>query len=637
MKNAHKQISLLSLSIGALGVVYGDIGTSPLYAVSEIFASHGGEITSELAIGVISLLLWSLTIIVSIKYILFVLRADNKGEGGVFALLSLIQEKLKKKGWLMILFLLFAAGLLYGDGVITPAISVLSAVEGLKVITETFDPYIIPVTVGILVLLFAMQKSGTEKVGKLFGPIIVVWFLSIGTLGVRQVALNPAILAALNPLMALRFIANSNLHTLMLIMGSVMLVITGGEAMYADMGHFGKKPIQLSWFTLVFPALILNYLGQGAYLLSGAPIVGGSIFYSLVPHELLVPMVILATLATVIASQALISGAFSLTSQAVSLGFLPRIKIVYTNENHSGQIYVPAINWLLLIGCMLLIWGFQSSARLASAYGLAVSADMVITSVSMIIITHLHWKWPKIKSIAVFSCFLLIESFFLSSNLLKLVKGGWIPLLIAVTVAIIMFIWNWGNKVILRKTEKRATMNIVALVEFYKEHRLQIDRTGVFFTPVPVDNKFDVAPPVIETYLKRNSGLPKKVILLHVEIANEAYISEDRYKINEFYRDEEGYVTGVTVRFGFMEEHNVEKVLDGLAEHHELPLESDHRSWILHLLAPRMLIAKNASLIEKFSFRLYKLMSDNSQHADRYFGLGKDLDLSIEAVPVHIK
>jgi KUP system potassium uptake protein len=384
------------LSIASLGVVFGDIGTSPLYAVREIFLGHAlpNYSTSDI-IGVISVVFWALTLIITIKYVIFVLRADNDGEGGVFALYGLIDQLGKKKNLTISGLLIFASGLLLGDGIITPAISVISAVEGLKVMTPVFEPYVVPITIAILTGLFSIQSKGTSRVGSIFGPVMLIWFFVLAVLGISHIMIRPEILSALNPMHAIEFFLRHSLQTVVLVLGSIILVVTGGEAMYEDLGHFGRFPIRLSWLIVAYPALVLNYLGQGAFLLSGKPISGGNLFFSMVPNGLLFPMVILATLATIIASQALISGVFSLVSQAISLGLFPFMHVDHTHKEHMGQIYVRQINIFLFIGSVVLVLYFGSSSRMASAYGLAIAGVEFVTTLGMISIAREVWKWKK--------------------------------------------------------------------------------------------------------------------------------------------------------------------------------------------------------------------------------------------------
>ena len=420
---------LAALAIGAIGVVFGDIGTSPLYAIDQIFfGSAAVAPTPDNVLGAISAAIWTIFIIVAVKYALLVLRAENDGEGGVFALYGLL-HKYKNRGARVLLWsLMLGAGLLLGDGMITPAISVLSAVEGLDVATPAFAPYVPPITIALLTGLFSIQHKGASGIGVIFGPIMIVWFITIAVLGGAEIAREPAILAAFNPALGVRFLARSGPREALLILGALMLVITGGEAMYADLGHFGARPIRVGWFAVVFPALLLNYLGQGAHLLGGEPIAAGKLFYSLAPAPLVAPLVILATLATVVASQALISGAFSLTSQAIGLGLFPRFDVKHTHLDHAGQIYIPVVNWGLYLGCVALVIGFGSSSALAAAYGLAVAGVMLITSCAMVPIALRYWRWSAARTALVWGPFTAINGAFLVASSLKFMEGGFVPL-----------------------------------------------------------------------------------------------------------------------------------------------------------------------------------------------------------------
>ncbi len=632
---------ILLLSLTALGVVYGDIGTSPLYAINELFFGHAAvHRTRADIIGAISLVIWALTIIVAFKYVFFVLRADYDGEGGVFALYAMLRHKKTKFTLLLVGLLIFAAGLLYGDGIITPAISVISAVEGLQMITTSLQHWVVPITIVILIGLFSIQRQGTSKVGSIFGPVITVWFFVIALLGLAQIIPHPAILEAINPLNALQFLFSNSIRENMFILGSVMLAVTGGEAMYADMGHFGRKPIRLSWFILVFPALLLNYLGQGAFLLSSHAVMNGNIFYSMVPNVMLIPMVILATFATVIASQALISGAYSLTMQAVGLGLLPRIKIKQTHAHHQGQIYVGFVNWVLLIGCIALVLVFQSSNRLASAYGLAVSGVMLVTSLSMIAIAIYYWKWSKTKTLLLFVPLALIDATFLFSNSLKLLDGGFIPLCIAIGIYLVMTIWLWGRANVSKTYTMHASLTVKDLIDLKQKQTVFLPRSSVFMSPLPIETLEDKIPPLVEIFHNRYEYLPKHIILLTVRAKKHPYIHDDegRYEVIKFYDDpDKGSITGVKVRFGFMEEHNVEEILEGLAQHHELNLEANHKDWLVHVIQEKIVTDPHIKLLRRLRFNIYKFLQRNSDTADHYFGLGNEVGLTIESVPVSYK
>jgi len=430
---AHAPASKSTLALAALGVVFGDIGTSPLYALKEcVSKEHGVVPTQENVLGLLSLIFWALMMVVTVKYLTFIMRADNQGEGGILALLALVPDKLRGKGtrvgWIAVL-VVFGAALLYGDGIITPAISVLSAIEGLEVATDKLKPVVVPITCVILVGLFAVQKRGTAGIGRVFGPIMVVWFLSIAALGIGFIIKNPDVLQALWPGHAVTFFAAHGAHGI-IVLGAVVLAITGGEALYADMGHFGRGPIRVAWYGLVLPSLVLNYFGQGALLLED-PRAAESPFFALVPHGALTyALVLLAAVATVIASQALISGAFSLTHQAVQLGFLPRVTIVHTSSETEGQIYIPEINWGLAAACLSLVLTFRESSKLAAAYGIAVTGTMAITSIVYFVVLRQTWRWPLWKALPLLVLFLAWDLPFFASNLLKFLEGGWVPMLV---------------------------------------------------------------------------------------------------------------------------------------------------------------------------------------------------------------
>jgi KUP system potassium uptake protein len=632
---------LLFLSLGALGVVFGDIGTSPLYTVNEIFFGKNQISHSPANIfGCIGLIIWAITIIISLKYILLVLRADNEGEGGVFALKGLLEQiKVRRKSLIPFIgiLLVFAAGLLLGDGIITPAISVLSAVEGIKIATPVLTPYIIPITILLLLGLFSIQKYGTAKVGIVFGPILCLWFLTIGILGFFQIRETPAILNALNPKYIGIFLANSNMTVLLFVLGSVILAVTGGEALFADLGHFGRSPIRLSWFALVYPMLILNYLGQGAYVLSGKLVHDGNIFFSLVPAAAIVPMVILATLSTIIASQALISGAFSLTTQAIALDLLPRLKIIQTHHDFEGQRYVPLINGLLGIGSIILVLIFQSSTNLASAYGLAVAGDMFITSLGILSIAAMIWHWKKIYLLLVFIPLLSIDLTFLIANSVKFAEGGFIPVTIAVVIFTLMVIWRWGKSILTKSIDRYPTMTIKELIA-YKNHRTNfIPRTIIIMTPEPITDENDRIPTLEQLCIERYGLPPKNIIFLTAVTHHAPYMRQNRYQIH-YFSDvlNVGKIVSVTMNFGYMENPDVEKYLVGLAAHQEINISEHPRNWLINILDDRMYVSSNVSGIKKIAIQLFKFMHRNSERALRYFGLGNIAGLSMEVFPVKI-
>ena len=641
-----KKANLLSLTLATLGVVYGDIGTSPLYTINEIFFGHSHEEASRSAIlGAISLVLWSLTLIVSIKYILLVLKADYEGEGGVFALLGNVNKAIKihknKFRLALALFLVFGAGLIFGDGLITPAISVLSAVEGLGVITPSLSSFVVPITIGILFGLFSIQRKGTSKVGKLFGPIIIVWFVSIAALGLVQILNNPSIFSALNPYWAINFIVHTEPRKLLFVMGSVMLAVTGGEALFADMGHFGKKPIRLGWFFVVYPSLILSYLGQGAFLISGSEIINNNIFFSMVPKLTLAPMIILATCATVIASQALISGVFSLASQGVAFGLIPRLKIIHTHKKHEGQIYIPAINWALFIGCAALVIGFKSSSNLAAAYGLAVSIDMVVTTLCMIVIARSLWKWSILRSILTFIVFLIMEIGFLAANSLKLFQGGYVPLSVAVVAFAIMSTWRWGRKNISRSFDNLKSRTMKDVLEFKKKQSRSLPTSLLVLSADEANDESSKAPSLLNLFIDKYGALPNHVITLKIKQSKQhAHINPaDRLHITEFENDHKtkGSLLSVNANFGFMDDPDLENVIKWIANNQNLTPDDDMHDWIVYAGRERLIIPKNQKIHHKFRAQLFRVLNRNSSPAYAYFGLGKDLRITTEMIPIKLK
>ncbi|HSV51815.1 MAG TPA: potassium transporter Kup [Burkholderiaceae bacterium] len=489
----HPKSTLAGLTVGAIGVVYGDIGTSVLYALKEVFASGHVPFTSENVHGILSMFFWTLTVIVSIKYVVLILRADNHGEGGTAALLALASNAVKDKPALrqrLLVVGMFGAALFYGDGVITPAISVLSAVEGLEIVSPRFKDYVIPVTLLVLVLLFLVQKHGTGGIGKFFGPITLAWFLAIGALGLAQVASNPQILWSLSPHYALGFML-ANPGTTFLLLGAIVLCVTGAEALYADLGHFGKRPIRLAWFSIVMPALTLNYFGQGALLLKNPEAVKNP-FYLMTPDWALLPMVALATMATVIASQALISGAFSATKQIIQLGYLPRMQIIHTSEQDTGQIYIPFVNWALFAAIVVAVLMFKSSSALATAYGIAVCGNMIITTVLTFYVIRYEWKYSLALCILATGCFFLVDAAFLSSNMLKFADGGWFPIVIAGAIFTLMATWKEGRQLLKLKQREDAIELRAFLASVFAEPPARVARTAVFLTaePFTVPNAF---------------------------------------------------------------------------------------------------------------------------------------------------
>jgi KUP system potassium uptake protein len=550
---------LLGLGLGALGVVYGDIGTSPLYALRECFhGSHAIALNRGNVLGVLSLIFWSLIIVISIKYLLFVMRADNRGEGGILALMALIPPGLRRSQgrWVLVALGLFGSALLYGDGMITPAITVLSAVEGIGVATPVFKHQVIPIAVIILVVLFLVQRWGTAGIGKVFGPVMCLWFVALAILGVSWIVRVPEVFTAVNPYHALRFFLDNRVAGF-LALGSVFLVVTGGEALYADMGHFGRRPIQLAWFGMVLPSLLLNYFGQGALLLTH-PEAREHPFYEMAPSWALYPLVVLATAAAIIASQAVISGAFSLTRQAVQLGYAPRLEIVHTSEAEIGQIYIPSVNWLLMICTIALVLGFRSSSNLAGAYGVAVTATMIITTILFDVVARRLWGWPLRFVLPAVLFFAVIDLAFFGANIVKLFDGGWFPLVVGLAIYTVMVTWKQGRKILAERLAKDALPFEEFVATVRPEAPMRVPGVAVFMARDAVGT-----PTALLHNLKHNKVLHEKVILLTVQTEEIPTVDPaDRVAVEplgkEFYR--------VTARYGFTENPGVPEVLDRLAE-----------------------------------------------------------------------
>jgi KUP system potassium uptake protein len=542
------------LTVGTIGVVYGDIGTSPLYAFREsILAAVGsGNAASEVAVfGILSLILWSLIIIVTVKYVLILLRADNHGEGGTLALMALAHRAMGRGASVIILLGIISGALFYGDAIITPALSVLSAIEGLKLATPVFDPYVVPLTALILFALFLVQSRGTARVAAFFGPIMMVWFIAIALPGVWHVAQNPAVLWAVNPAYGVEFLASHGMIGLVTL-GAVFLVVTGSEALYADLGHFGRGPIRSAWLMVVLPALILNYLGQGALVLADAKTIENP-FFLLYPDWALLPMVALATAATVIASQAVITGAYSLTRQAIQLGLLPRLEIRHTSEALFGQIYMPRVNTLLLIGVLLLVGLFRSSSALASAYGIAVTGTMVVTAMMAFVVIWKVWNWSPVAAAALMAPFLFVDLTFLTANMLKFFEGGWMPLALGGAVMVVMYTWRRGTRLLFEKTRRSETPldSLVAILE--KKPPVRVPGTAVFLTSDPQS-----APTALMHSLKHYKVLHENNVILTVQISPRPRVpDEDRVRIEPVGKT----FSRLSVRFGFMETPNVPKAL----------------------------------------------------------------------------
>jgi KUP system potassium uptake protein len=549
----HSTASFKALTLGSIGVVYGDIGTSPLYAFREaaMAAASGGVATPQAVLGVLSLILWALIVVVTLKYVLILMRADNHGEGGTLALMALAQRALAGRSGIIVLLGIISGALFYGDAVITPALSVLSAIEGIKIATAAFDPYVVPLTVVILLVLFAVQSRGTAHVAAFFGPVMCVWFAVIGLAALPHIASHPEVLGAFNPAYAVSFLWHHGVIGLVTL-GAVFLAVTGAEALYADLGHFGRRPIQTAWLYIVLPSLALNYLGQGA-LVIGSPQAIENPFYLMFPDWALLPMVAMATLATVIASQAVITGAYSLTRQAIQLGLMPRFEIRHTSESHAGQIFIPRVNTLLLICVVLLVVLFRSSSALASAYGISVTGTMVVTALMGFVVIWKVWRWSPWAAAALIIPFLLLDMTFLSANMLKVFEGGWVPLALGGVVMLLMYTWRRGSRLLFDKSRKLELplTELVAMLE--KRPPQRVPGTAVFLTSDPQS-----APTALMHSLKHYKVLHEKNVILTIETA-----STPRIDIAARVRLEEITETflRVTLRFGFMESPNVPKAL----------------------------------------------------------------------------
>ncbi len=618
MENENKQIvkqhSLRALSLAALGIVFGDIGTSPLYAIRECFhGEYGIAVSQDNIFGILSLMFWALIIIVSVKYLTYIFQADNRGEGGVIALTAQLKKdpkSLSKSRIILIAMGIFGACLLYGDGMITPAISVLSAIEGLKVITPEFEKFIIPGTVIILAILFLLQKKGTAKIGTLFGPVILVWFLTIAILGIRQIINHPGILAALSPTYGINFLIQSGFHGFT-VLGAVFLVVTGAEALYADLGHFGKKPIRLVWFTLVLPSLVLNYFGQGALLLS-SPSEAYHPFYAMVPSWAMIPMLLLATCATIIASQAVITGVFSLTRQAIQMGYLPRLKVIHTSTKHFGQIYIPTINWLMMIATLALVLGFQSSSKLAAAYGVAVTSTMLISTLLFYVIAREKWNWGVIKIGIPVIIFLIVDISFLSANISKLLHGAWFPLVLGIIAMMIMTTWKQGRKVLYEQLFKLVIPFEKIKDRIINEKIKRVKGSAVFLTGHPKN-----IPLAMSYNLEHFKSLHSNVILLNFSLLEIPRVpNSDKLNIVElgsgFYQ--------VTAFYGYMESPNVPKIF-ALAKGQGLDIPLLESSFFL---GREKLIVNGNHYMSRWRAHLFSFLSRNAYDASAFFEIPED-------------
>lgn len=602
---------LMPLSLAALGVVFGDIGTSPLYALRECFhGEYGIAVNHANVLGVLSLIVWALLLIVTFKYLLFIMRADYDGEGGVLALTALISPKRiagNTSRGILISLGLFAACLLYGDGMITPAISVMSAIEGLGHIEPDFNPYVIHITIVILTSLFFIQKHGTARVGTFFGPVILIWMTAIGSLGIIQIVHTPEVLAALSPWYGISFLIKNNVHGFV-VLGAVFLAVTGAEAIYADMGHFGRRPIWLTWFAVVFPCLLLNYFGQGANLLSN-PKDAYHPFYAIVPHTALLPMVVLATMATIIASQAVITGAFSLTSQAIQLGYLPRLKISHTSVTHKGQIYVAPVNWLLFACTIALVLGFQSSSKLAAAYGVAVTATMLITTTLFFKVLKSRWKWPLPLAMALTLVFFVVDLAFFSANMTKIFHGAWFPLAVGILFFTIMSTWKKGREVLASKSRAMTSSLITFMEQIKDEPPTRINGNAMFLT-----SNHDIAPVALVLNLKHNKILHSDVFLLSIYTEDVPRVPNmEKIKIERLGSG----VSLIIAHFGFMERPKINTILE-LCKGQGISLEMTETSFFLG--REKLSISKKSQL-GHWRANLFLFLSRNAMDAATFFDI----------------
>lgn len=608
--NASRPGRTAALSLGAVGIVYGDIGTSPLYAFREAIRPAAADGLSEAEIfGVVSLLLWALILIVTLKYVLFLLRADNRGEGGILSLVALVQDHPRRSGVVFVLGVSGAA-LFFGDAIITPAISVLSAVEGLKLITPVLKPYVLPISIGILVSLFMVQSRGTGPLARWFGPITAIWFLAMGAAGVAQIADAPGILWAFDPRFALSFMTEHG-SVGFVVLGAVFLSVTGAEALYADLGHFGRKPIQLAWFLLVLPALALNYLGQGALVLQSPSAVSDP-FFLMVPPWALPGLVVLATIATVIASQAVITGAFSMTRQAIQLGLLPRLVIRHTSTTETGQIFLPVINALLLVGVVILVLAFQTSTALAAAYGIAVSGTMIVTTALAYLMLHRVWGLPKTIAMVALAPILLIEAAFLAANLAKVPDGGYVPLLLGATLVIMMWTWARGTQQLFEQSRKLSVPLVDLIPRIENSSAFRAPGTAVFLT-----SDVTATPPALLHNLKHNHVLHAHIIVLTVETRDVPRVSENERAVIERLNDR---FERISLRFGFMETPNVNRAL-GFCRKQGLQFEGMKTTFFL---GRRKLVAKADIGMPIWQDHLYIFMSRLAADPSDFYHLPRD-------------
>jgi KUP system potassium uptake protein len=613
---ANGRSTLLPLTLTAVGVVYGDIGTSPIYTIREcFFGAHAVAPTYENVLGVLSLILYALVIVVSIKYISIVMRADNQGEGGILALTALLPDRTGASSAgrmvtdrpILIALGIFGAALLYGDGMITPAITVLSAIEGLKVATPLFTPYVLPLSVAIIVGIFVIQQFGTHRVGGLFGPVMIVWFIAIAVLGVSWIVRAPAVLGALDPRHAVRYFTDNGWHGFP-VLGAVVLAVTGGEALYADMGHFGKRPIRLAWYGLVLPSLMLNYFGQGSMILLD-PATAAQPFFLMTPGWALYPIVVIATLAAIIASQALISGAFSLTRQAVLLGYAPRLDIAHTSSDEMGQVYVPQVNWALAICTILIVLGFQSSSALAATYGIALTITMVITAILLYVVATERWKWPLWVAVLITAVFLTIDIALFAANSLKILRGGWLPLGVATVIFTLMTTWKSGRRLVADRLTARAVPLSDFIAGIIATRPARVSGTAVFMTAQPKGT-----PPALAHNLRYNKVLHEHVVILTVTTAQVPHVPvEEQITVESLGQG----LFNMKVQYGFMQDPNVP---NALIRARALGLVLDPGD-VTYFLGRETLIVTRREGMAIWRERLFVLMARNAVRATAFFRL----------------
>ena len=615
----HSRKQLTTLALSAIGVVFGDIGTSPLYAVKEVF--HGDLPIDQIhVLGVLSLIFWSLTLIVTVKYAIFIMRADNKGEGGIMALMALAlfgsQDKPRRKQFIITIGLL-GASLFYGDSIITPAISVLSAVEGLQVIEPRLEEYVIPITIAVLSLLFFVQAKGTATVGRMFAPVMCFWFAILAVLGVSNVIKEPTVLMAINPYYGVNLLFEMGWEGF-LIMGSVVLAITGAEALYADMGHFGLKPIRYAWFGFVFPALLCNYFGQGALLLQHPEAIQNP-FYLLAPDWALYPLLVLSTVATVIASQAVISGAFSITRQAIQLGYCPRMTILHTSGEEMGQVYLPAVNWILMVSVFILVFSFKSSTSLASAYGIAVTGTMMVTTILAFFVIQALWQWKTYTSILFLVVFLSIDFLFLSANTLKILSGGWLPLLVGAVLFFVMTTWIKGRTLLAEHMAERKVL-FEELEENLEQHQLTtVKGSAIYLTRI-----LHGVPPVLLNNLKHNHALHEQIVVLTIVTTDEPYVEESRrVKIRSFGKDRNFY--RVKLYYGFQQSQDVRRALS-LSIEEGLGIDPKYVSFFV---GSENITFKRNSKMPKWRRSLFMFLVHNASTAIEFFRIPVDQVMEI--------